>query len=187
VKCVFTVLCLQFLAVCAVAAIPLAPRSFFELSARDLDGRKVHFSHFRGKVVLVVNTASECGFTPQLKELESVYRKYAARGFVVLAFPSNDFHQENQDNHGLLKFARMNYGVTFPIFDKDEVRGPDKQPVYRFLVDAMPGFLFKEVSWNFEKFLVNRQGQVIERWNSMSSPVSKNVVGEIEKALADPI
>lgn len=164
-----------------------APKSFFELSANDISGKKIFFSQYRGKVVLVVNTASQCGFTPQLKDLEDLFKKYGDRGFTVLAFPSNDFKQEKGSNEELAKFAKGEYGVTFPIFDKGPVTGKDKQPVYQFLSSQKPGVIFKDVSWNFEKFLINRQGVVVERWNSMTKPSSKSVVDKIEKALADPI
>jgi glutathione peroxidase len=153
-----------------------SPKTFFELSANDIHGKKIHFSQYRGKVVLVVNTASQPDFIPQLKELEEVYRKYAGRGFVVLMFPTTDFKQDIKDYH-----------LTFPVFDKNPVRGLDKQPVYSFLIEQKPGMLFHEVRWNYEKFLVNRQGRVIERWNSMTSPSAKTIVGDIEKALSDPL
>jgi glutathione peroxidase len=161
--------------------------NFYDLSATDINGKKVHFTQYRGKVVLVVNTASKCGFTPQLKDLEELYKKYGARGFTILAFPSNDFRQEKGDNEELLKFAKKEYGTTFPFFEKGIVSGSKKQPVYRFLTEQKSGLLFREVSWNFEKFLINRQGTVIERWNSMTSPSSESVIRKIEKALDEPI
>jgi len=169
----------------AQASIP--SKNFFNLSAIDIRGKKIHFSQYRGKVVLVVNTASQCGFTPQLKDLEAVYKKYSARGFTVLAFPSNDFKQEIGANSDIQSFAKKQYGVTFPIFDKAPVSGLQKQPVYEFLVEQKSGILFRDISWNFEKFLINRQGQVIERWNSMTSPSSKSIIEKIETALNDPI
>lgn len=171
----------------ATASTPSSTQSFFDFSATDIRGKKVHFTQYRGKVVLVVNTASECGFTPQLKDLEEIYKKYSAKGFTVLAFPSNDFKQEKGSADEVLKFAQKEYGITFPIFDKGFVTGDNKQPVYKFMIEQKPGILFKEVRWNFEKFLVNRKGQVIERWSSMTSPTAKSVVEKIEKALIDPI
>ncbi|QDK45570.1 glutathione peroxidase [Bdellovibrio sp. ZAP7] len=161
--------------------------SFYELSANDISGKKVNFSTYRGKVVLVVNTASQCGFTPQLKDLEMLYKKYADRGFVVLAFPSNDFKQEKGDNTEVQSFAKKEYGCTFPFFDKAPVTGKDKQPVYQFLTEQKPGLIFKDVSWNFEKFLVNRKGQVIDRWTSITKPSSDKIVEAIEKALNEPL
>lgn len=164
-----------------------SPRSFFDLSATSIEGKKINFSTYRGKVVLVVNTASQCGFTPQLRELEDLYKKYAAQGFIVLAFPSNDFKQEKSENTEVQAFAKKEYGCTFPFFDKAPVTGPDKQEVYQFLVEQKPGLLFKEVSWNFEKFLVNRQGQVVERWRSITKPSSSSVTSAIESALRAPL
>lgn len=163
------------------------PSNFFELSATTLSGKKTHFSTYRGKVVLVVNTASQCGFAPQLKELEELYKKYADRGFIVLAFPSNDFKQEKEEAAAIQKFAEKEYGITFPLFEKAPVTGKDKQPVYQFLTSKKPGLLFSDVSWNFEKFLINRKGDVVERWSSITKPSSDSIVKEIEKALAEPL
>lgn len=163
------------------------PANFFELSATTLQGKKMNFSTYRGKVVLVVNTASQCGFTPQLKGLEELYKKYADRGFIVLGFPSNDFKQEKGDNSEVQKFAEKEYGVTFPLFDKAPVTGKDKQPVYQFLTEKKPGLIFKDVSWNFEKFLINRRGEVVERWSSITKPTSDAIVKDIEKALNEPL
>lgn len=171
----------------AAASKPVSGANFYDLSANDIYGKKIHFTQYRGKVVLVVNTASKCGFTPQLKDLEALYKKYGAKGFIVLAFPSNDFRQEKDTNENVAKFAQKEYGTTFPFFEKGVVSGSQKQPVYQFLTEQKPGLLFREVSWNFEKFLVNRQGQVIERWNSMTSPDSDSVVKKIETALNEPI
>lgn len=163
------------------------PKNFFELSANTISGKKVHFSTYRGKVVLVVNTASQCGFTPQLKDLEALYKKYADRGFIVLAFPSNDFKQEKSANEEVQKFAEKEYGITFPLFEKAPVTGNDQQPVYQFLTTQKPGLLFKDVAWNFEKFLINRRGDVIERWSSITKPSSDSVIKKIEKALDEPL
>lgn len=175
------------LALPALSSTLSSTKSFFDLTAQDIHGKKVHFTQYRGNVVLVVNTASRCGFTPQLKDLEGLYKKYSPKGFTVLAFPSNDFKQEKGSNNEVLHFAQKEYGVTFPIFDKGPVTGTDKQEVFKFLTEQKSGLLFKEVHWNFEKFLVNRQGQVIERWGSMTSPTSKSVLNTIEKALNEPI
>lgn len=172
---------------CVTVVQAATPKSFFELAATDINGKKINFSSYRGKVVLVVNTASECGFTPQLKELEELYKKYADRGFTVLAFPSNDFKQEQGDNAQVKTYAQKEYGTTFPFFDKAAVTGPQKQDVYKFLTENKPGILFKDVSWNFEKFLINRKGEVIERWSSITKPSSSTVVKTLEKALAEPL
>lgn len=160
---------------------------FFDLSAKSLEGKEVPFSRYRGQVLLVVNTASQCGFTPQLGGLQKIYDKFKDRGFSVLAFPSNDFKQEKAEADTIQSFARENYQTTFPFFEKGAVRGEDIQPVYKFLTSAKPGILFKEVAWNFEKFLINRKGEVIERWSSITKPDSKEITRAIEKALAEPL
>lgn len=162
-------------------------QNFFELSATDINGRKINFSTYRGKVVLVVNTASQCGFVRQLKELEDVYEKYQSRGFVILAFPSNDFKQEKGDNPAIKAFAEKEYKTTFPFFDKAPVSGENKQLVYRYLTEAKPGILFKDVGWNFEKFLINRKGQVIDRFSSITKPSSDTLTEAIERALSEPL
>lgn len=171
----------------APASTPSSTQTFFDFSANDIRGKKIHFSQYRGKVVLVVNTASECGFTPQLKDLEEIYKKYSAKGFTVLAFPSNDFKQEKGSREEVQKFAQENYHITFPIFDKGVVTGEDQQAVFKFMTEQKPGILFKDIRWNFEKFLIGRDGKVIERWSSMTSPTSKSVIEKIEKALAVPM
>ena len=171
----------------SVSSLSWAQKNFFDLSATSLDGKTVHFSQYRGKVLLVVNTASQCGFTPQLKDLETLYKKYSPQGFAVLAFPSNDFKQETGTDSELQSYAKSEYGTTFPFFSKNPVAGPQKQPVYQFLTEQKPGLLFKDVSWNFEKFLVNRQGQVVERFSSMTSPSSSSVIKAVEKALKEPL
>lgn len=171
----------------ATLATGSTPQNFFDLSADSIAGKKINFSSYRGKVVLVVNTASQCGFTPQLKELEGMYKKYASRGFIVLAFPSNDFKQEKGSNDEVQSFASKEYGVTFPIFDKAPVTGKDIQPVYKFLTTQKPGMLFKDVAWNFEKFLIDRKGRVVERWGSITKPSSESITKAVEKALAEPL
>jgi glutathione peroxidase len=168
-------------------AYPKPPLHFHELSAKDVNGKNIHFSTYRGKVVLVVNTASQCGFTPQLKDLESLHKKYASQGFIVLAFPSNDFKQEKNEGIEIKNFASKEYGTTFPFFEKSPVSGKDKQPVYQFLTEQRPGLIFKDVSWNFEKFLINRSGNVVERWTSMTKPTAESIIKAIEKELKEPL
>jgi glutathione peroxidase len=171
----------------AKPSTPSSTPNFFDFSATDIRGKKVHFSQYRGKVVLVVNTASECGFTPQLKDLEELYKKYSAKGFTVLAFPSNDFKQEKGNAEEVRTFAQKEYGISFPIYDKSSVSGDNKLPVFKFLIEQKPGMLFKEVQWNFEKFLIGRDGKVLERWSSVTSPTSKSIVQKIETALNAPM
>lgn len=157
--------------------------SLFEQSAPDIDGSLLPLEEFDGQVVLVVNTASRCGFTPQYEALESVYRKYKEQGFVVLGFPSNDFHQELSSNEEIKDFCE-GYRISFPLFASASVTGPQIQPVYDFLTNSADySSLRGEVRWNFEKFLVNREGQVVARYRSAVPPDHPQVLGDIEKLL----
>lgn len=158
-----------------------AESSFYDLSATRIDGTKASLSDFKGKVALVVNTASECGFTSQYAELQELYARFKDRGFVVLAFPSNDFGgQEPGSNSDIQHFCSSKFGVSFPLFSKIKVVGPDSDSVYRFLTSSTGG---QEVGWNFEKFLVGKDGLVIDRYPSSVKPLSPRVVEAIEGAL----
>ena len=157
--------------------------SLFDFKVKDINGKDVDLAQFKGKVTMVVNTASACGFTPQLKDLQELQTKYGPKGFTVLAFPSNDFKQDTGSNSEISKFAADKYKVTFPLMDKGPVTGSDKQPIYKFLTDSKSSFMFKEVKWNFEKFLVGKDGKVIARWTSEVSPTSDDVIKKLETAL----
>ena len=142
-----------------------------DLQARSLRGETIDLSRYAGQVVLVVNTASQCGFTPQYKGLEALYRKYKERGFVVLGFPCNQFgHQEPGNADEIAATCRINYGVSFPMFAKTEVNGPNAHPVFRLLTAARPGFLGPGIRWNFTKFLIGRDGQVLRRFAPFTRP-----------------
>jgi len=156
---------------------------FSDLEAANLKGENVSFKAYGGKVVLVVNTASKCGYTPQYGGLQKLYDKYKDRGLVVIGFPSDDFHQEDLDGQGITKFCELNYGVKFPMFKKTHVNGSERHPVYKFLVanSSKAG----DVQWNFEKFLVNRRGEVIGRFSSGVTPSDGELTKAIETALAD--
>lgn len=159
-----------------------AEGSLDNLSATRIDGTKVSLSDFKGKVSLVVNTASECGFTSQYAELQELYNRFKDRGFVVLGFPSNDFGgQEPGSNSDIQNFCSSKFGVSFPLFSKIKVVGPDSDPVYRFLTSSTGG---QEVGWNFEKFLVGKDGLVIDRYRSAVRPLSSQVTNAIERALS---
>ncbi|AQZ12536.1 (ZYRO0D13288g) [Zygosaccharomyces parabailii] len=147
---------------------------FYGLEPRDGKGDPFPFSKLKGKVVLIVNVASNCGFTPQYEELEALYNNYKDQGFVVLGFPCNQFgHQEPGTDEEIVQFCRLNFGVTFPIMKKIDVNGPETDPVYVFLKSQKAGLLgFRGIKWNFEKFLVDRNGVVSERWGSMTKPSS---------------
>jgi len=158
-----------------------AESSFYNLSATRIDGTKASLSDFKGKVALVVNTASQCGFTAQYAELQELYIRFKDRGFVVLAFPSNDFGgQEPGSNSEIQHFCSSKFGVSFPLFSKTKVVGPDSDPVFQFLTLSTGG---QEVGWNFEKFLVGKDGLVIDRYPSSVKPRSPRVVEAIERAL----
>jgi len=156
----------------------------YEFSARTLDGRSIDLKSYRGKVVLAVNTASECGFTPQYAGLEALHRKYHEKGLEVLGFPCNQFgHQEPGDAAAIGEFCRENYGVTFQMFDKIEVNGSGAHPLYQWLTRSAPGILGTEaIKWNFTKFLIGRDGKVAKRYAPQTDP--KSIEGDIERLLA---
>lgn len=162
-------------------------KSLFELAATDVDGVERKLSDYSGKVVLVVNVASRCGFTGQYEGLEKLFKQYEAQGFVVLAFPSNDFlGQEPGSNEEIKTFCQTKFNVTFPVFSKGSVTGDDKQPVFKFITEEADPRLAGRVMWNFEKFLFDRNGKLIERYRSMTAPESTAIVGKIEELLKQP-
>ncbi len=150
----------------------------------SLDGKPVNLAKYQGDVVLMVNVASQCGFTPQYEGLEELHRRYSGKGLRILGFPSNDFgEQEPGTDKEIADFCAKNYGVQFDMFSKIGVLGPGKAPLYKYLTERNPKFK-GDVEWNFEKFLVGRDGQVIGRYKSPVEPLSKELVGAIESALA---
>jgi glutathione peroxidase len=158
----------------------------YRFSAPLLDGTVQNLADFEGRVLLIVNTASKCGFTPQLAGLEELYRRFKDRGFAVLGFPSNQFGaQEPGTEAEIGAFCQKNYGVSFPLFSKIDVNGPRAHPLYVFLKHSQPGalsFLFGGgIQWNFTKFLVDRKGRVVARYGSSTKP--KALAGQIEKLL----
>ena len=157
--------------------------SIYSFSARTLGGEEVSLEQYRGKVLLVVNTASECGFTPQYAGLQKVYEAYAGRDFVVLGFPCNQFgKQEPGDATQIGSFCEKNYGVSFPMFEKIDVNGANAHPLYRYLTGEAPGLLGLEgIKWNFTKFLVGRDGTVVKRYAPVTKPDA--ITGDIEKLL----
>ena len=139
---------------------------------------------YRGKLLLVVNTASQCGFATQYDDLEALWQQYKDRGLAVLGFPSNDFlGQEPKGDVEIQAACRLNHGVTFPLFPKAPVKGDDKQPVFKILTENGPEDLKGPVRWNFEKFLINREGYLVGRWRSYVSPKSRSLVTAIERYL----
>ncbi len=155
---------------------------FYDFSAKSMDGEEVKMDQFKGKVVLVVNTASKCGLTPQFKELEELYLEYNNRGFEILGFPCNQFaKQDSGTNEEIHNFCQLNYGVTFTMFEKIDVNGANEHPLYKYLKDESKGFLIKKIKWNFTKFLIDSNGNVIKRYAPTVTPLK--IKDDIEKLL----
>ncbi|KAJ3256760.1 hypothetical protein HK103_005133 [Boothiomyces macroporosus] len=157
--------------------------TIYQFPLKQLNGKDYDMSKLEGKVVLIVNTASKCGFTPQLAGLEELNKQYADKGLVVLGFPCNQFAgQEPLEGDEIQQVCKRNYGVSFQIMEKIEVNGDNQAPIYEYLKRTKPGILgLKRVKWNFEKFLVNREGVVVERFASTTEP--KSIIPYIEKLL----
>lgn len=158
----------------------------YDFQALSIEGRLADLSTQRGKVMLIVNTASACGFTPQLAALEALWTRYRERGLVVMGFPSNEFgHQDPGSNDEIARFCSLNYGVSFPMMAKVEVNGAHAHPLWKWLAAQAPGLLgSKAIKWNFTKFLVGRDGRVIRRYAPTENPEA--IAPDIEAALAAP-
>ncbi len=159
-----------------------AGSSFYDLEAQSIDGKTIHFEQYRGKKVLIVNTASKCGFTPQFEALQRFYETYKD-SVVVLGFPSNEFAgQDPGSNEEIAGFCRKNYGVTFTMFEKTEVKSDRKHPVYQWLTEpALNGWNDKAPSWNFGKYLINAEGQLIGYYASAVEPFSSEIAKDLSK------
>lgn len=159
--------------------------AIYSIPLKTIDGRTTTLAEWRGKAILLVNTASACGYTPQYKGLEELFDKYKGKGFVVLGFPSNDFGgQEPGAEKEIKSFCELNYGVSFPLFAKVKVKGEDKHPLYRFLQEENPNAESRqEVKWNFSKFLVDREGKVTKAFPSKVEPMSGEMTQAVEAAL----
>ena len=157
--------------------------SIYDFSVDDIHGKKVALDKYKDKVMLIVNTASKCGFTPQYKGLEELYEKFHGKGLEVLGFPRNQFgSQEPGTEAEIAQFCELNYGVTFPMFSKVDVNGSSAAPLYKYLKAEKPGLLGSEaIKWNFTKFLVDRKGNVLARYAPNDTPES--MAGDIEKVL----
>jgi glutathione peroxidase len=158
--------------------------SFYDFSALSIDGQRADMAALRGKVALVVNTASACGMTPQFAGLEALWKDYRERGLVVVGFPCNQFGaQDSGSNDEIASFCQLNYGVSFPMMAKVDVNGPEAHPLWQWLTEEAPGLLgIKAIKWNFGKFLVGRDGRVIKRYAPGDAPESLR--SDIEAALA---
>ncbi len=183
---------MKILFLVASAIILLAVRSatsqsLYDFTMKDIDGKPLPLRQFAGKVVLVVNVASKCGFTPQYKGLEELYQRYADRGFVVLGFPANNFFfQEPGTDAEIKQFCSLKYNVTFPMFSKISVKGKGMAPLYQWLTAQKtgpegPG----NISWNFNKFLINRNGQAVYRFGSKTEPLADLLIQDIEKLISE--
>jgi glutathione peroxidase len=157
--------------------------SIYEFKAKTIEGKEISFNKYKGDVILIVNTASKCGFTPQYSELEGLYKKYSGKGLEILGFPCNQFgDQEPGNSKNIASFCQQNYGVDFPMFEKIEVNGRNAHPLYKYLTKTAPGILGTEsIKWNFTKFLVDRKGKIVKRYAPSVSP--KEIAPDIEKQL----
>ena len=145
--------------------------SVYDYSAQTLDGQDVSLADYRGKVLLIVNTASKCGFTPQYEGLEALYKANKDRGFTILAFPCNQFGAQEPGNaEEIANFCSLTYDVTFPMFAKVDVNGPNAHPLFRWLTQALPGWLGRKIRWNFTKFLIDGQGRPLRRFATITRP-----------------
>jgi glutathione peroxidase len=168
-----------------MAAAP-KEKSVLEFTMKDIDGKDVKLSKYKGNVIMFVNTASKCGYTPQYEGLEKIYEKYKDKGFVILGFPANNFGAQEPGTESEIKeFCTLKYHVSFPMFSKISVKGDDQHPLYGFLTnkESDPDFA-GDITWNFNKFLVDKSGKVVARFSSKDTPESDAVTGAIEKYLA---
>src|ERR1700678_1272179 len=172
------------LGVLMAAAGAYAASSIYDFTMPVLDGKSAPIADYKGKVVLVVNVASRCGFTPQYTALEAIYEKYKDQGFVIIGFPANNFGgQEPGTNEEIQKFCTGKYSVTFPMYAKVSVKGDDQTPLYAYLTTKANPALAGDIKWNFTKFLVDRNGNVVQRFEPDVTPDSPQIIAAIEKAL----
>ncbi len=167
--------------------VSAAGASIYDFKMKDIDGKDVKLKKYKGNVLLVVNVASKCGYTPQYEALQATYAKYKDKGFVVLGFPANNFGgQEPGTSAEIKEFCESKYKVTFPMFAKISVKGDDQDPLYTYLTSKETNPMFSgDITWNFNKFLVDRNGDIVGRFSSKETPDSPAVIGAIEKYLAE--
>jgi glutathione peroxidase len=147
------------------------PMEFYSFTAKKINGKVVNFEDYKGKVVMVVNTASKCGFTPQFEGLENLYKEYKDQGLEILGFPTNQFaSQDPGNNDEILEFCQLNYGVTFTMFEKIDVNGKNEHPLYKYLKSQKRTLFGSDISWNFTKFLIDREGRVVKRFRPNVKP-----------------
>ncbi|NNP67271.1 glutathione peroxidase [Acinetobacter sp. Ac_5812] len=154
----------------------------YDFQAELLEGEQKNLADYQGKVLLVVNTASQCGLTPQFEGLEKLYQDYQQQGLVILGFPCNQFaNQDPSSNEEIGSFCQRNYGVSFPMFAKVDVNGPTAHPLYQYLTSAAKGLLGSSIKWNFTKFLINQNGEVVKRYAPITKP--EKIAKDIQKLL----
>ena len=165
------------------SAITYGQKSFYDFKVKDIDGKAFDLSSLKGKKVLVVNTASKCGFTPQYKQLEEVFKKYGSDKFTIIGFPANNFaHQEPGTNQEIAEFCEKNYGVTFQMMSKISVKGDDIDPLYQWLTSKSEnGVMDSEVKWNFQKYLIDENGKLVNVFYSKTLPDDEQIISWIQK------
>ena len=167
-----------------MTATTFAAWNIYDFTLPSIDGKPMPLAQFKGKVVLMVNVASQCGYTPQYTALEAVYEKYKAQGFVIVGFPANNFGaQEPGTNEEIKTFCSRKYSVTFPLYSKVSVKGDDETPLYQYLTKQTAPPISGEIKWNFTKFLVDKNGKVVQRFEPAVTPDSPEVVSAVEKLL----
>jgi glutathione peroxidase len=175
---------LLFGALVTMATSLFAGSGIYTFTLNSIDGKPAPLADYKGKVVMIVNVASQCGYTPQYSALEAIYEKYKDQGFVILGFPANNFGaQEPGTNEEIKTFCSRKYSVTFPMYSKISVKGEDQAPLYGYLTKETGAGITGDIKWNFTKFLVDRNGKVVQRFEPAVTPDSKEVTGAIEKQL----
>lgn len=166
-----------------ISAMGYSQKSFYDFKVKDIDGKEFDLSSLKGKKILVVNTASKCGYTPQYEQLESIYRTYGSDKFTVIAFPANNFgSQEPGTDAEVEEFCKKNYGVSFPIMSKISVKGDDMNPLYKWLTSKKEnGVMDSEVKWNFQKYLIDENGKLVNVFESKVKPDDDKIVSWIKK------
>lgn len=161
---------------------PMAKETIYQYKVKDLSGKEFDFASLKGKKVMVVNTASKCGLTPQYKDLEALYEQYKSKGFVIVGFPANNFaEQEPGTSQEIAVFCQKNYGVTFPMMEKISVKGSDMAPIYKFLTQkSKNGLQDSEVEWNFQKYLINEKGELVKVISPRTLPTDAEIVNWIK-------
>ena len=159
----------------------MAANTFHTFTIESIEGKEIKMSDYKDKVVLLVNTASKCGFTPQYSGLQKIYERYKEDGFIVLGVPSNQFNQELTKNSDVKEFCEIRFGVNFPLTKIQKIKGDDAHPIYKWVAENVS--LIGTPRWNFHKYLIGKDGQIINWYSSMTSPSSEGLINEIEKAL----